>query len=65
MYCSNLSCKFSRQTQKKLVGFSHYGHFRIMYILGGLRLKHIYLTYFYNKIYSADLQWCGLAVTPT
>jgi hypothetical protein len=27
MYCSNLSCKFSRQTQKKLVGFSHYGHF--------------------------------------
>jgi hypothetical protein len=28
MYCSNLSCKFSRQTQKKLVGFSHYGHFR-------------------------------------
>jgi hypothetical protein len=27
MYYSNLSCKFSRQTQKKLVGFSHYGHF--------------------------------------
>jgi hypothetical protein len=27
MYCSNLSCKFSRQTQKKLVGFSHYRHF--------------------------------------
>jgi hypothetical protein len=27
MYCSNLSYKFSRQTQKKLVGFSHYGHF--------------------------------------
>jgi hypothetical protein len=27
MYCSNLSFKFSRQTQKKLVGFSHYGHF--------------------------------------
>jgi hypothetical protein len=24
---SNLSFKFSRQTQKKLVGFSHYGHF--------------------------------------
>jgi hypothetical protein len=27
--------------------------------------KHIYLTYFYNKIYSADLQRCGLAGTPT
>jgi hypothetical protein len=27
MYCSNLSFKFSRQTQKKLVGISHYGHF--------------------------------------
>jgi hypothetical protein len=31
MYCSNLSCKFSRQTQKKLVGFSHYGHFRQLF----------------------------------
>jgi extradiol dioxygenase family protein len=30
MYCSNLSCKFSRQTQKKLVGFSHYGHLKHM-----------------------------------
>jgi hypothetical protein len=28
MYCSNLSFKFYPQTQKKLVGFSHYGHFR-------------------------------------
>jgi hypothetical protein len=27
MYCSNLSFKFYPQTQKKLVGFSHYGHF--------------------------------------
>jgi hypothetical protein len=27
MYCSNLSFKFSRQTQKKLVGILHYGHF--------------------------------------
>jgi hypothetical protein len=26
---SNLSFKFSRQTQKKLVGISHYGHFRL------------------------------------
>jgi hypothetical protein len=29
MYCSTLSFNFSRQTQKKLVGFSHYGHFSI------------------------------------
>jgi hypothetical protein len=28
MYCSNLTFKFYPQTQKKLVGFSHYGHFR-------------------------------------
>jgi hypothetical protein len=34
MFCSNLSCKFFRQTQKKLVGFSHYGHFRT---LGGVK----------------------------
>jgi hypothetical protein len=31
MYCSNLSFKFSRQTQKKLVGISHYGHHLLAY----------------------------------
>jgi hypothetical protein len=34
MYCSNLSCKFSRQTQKKLVGFSHHGHFSVCSLYG-------------------------------
>jgi hypothetical protein len=29
LLASNLSFKFSRQTQKKLVGISHYGHFSL------------------------------------
>jgi hypothetical protein len=30
---SNLSFKFSRQTQKKLVGISHYGNFSLLFYL--------------------------------
>jgi hypothetical protein len=49
MYCSNLSCKFSRQTQKKLVGFSHYGHFRV------LRYAHCSV-FFCLKVPISDLE---------